>query len=109
MPRTDIAAAINARLAAIAEYLPDQRGRATFRATTDASVVGLSGLDGVRVVDPQARFSGYASVGQSFSGMAPLGNSPAIVDRSSTLDRERGQAVDTTAMQIFAERLRRGK
>lgn len=109
MPRTDIAAAINARLSPVVEYEPDERGRHTFAGAANAASVGLSGLDGVRIVDTQATFTGYAADPQAFSGMAPLGNSPAIVNRYSTLDRERGQAIDTTTMQIFAERLRRGK
>lgn len=110
MARTDVAAAINARVVPIVEYDPDPRGWGMFARLARVFQRGHTGHDGTRVLDLQQRFTGLLDSPQMMTGMAPLGSGLPVVKEGSVLADERAAGVLTdTSMRIFAERLRRGK
>lgn len=111
--RTDVAAAVNSRLAPIVQYQVDRRGWAMFAALSGRHQRGLSGRDGHQTLgleDHAGRaFYGVLPAAQYFAGMAPLGQARPYVAATSNLGDERaaGGAFDDAALRIFAERLRR--
>lgn len=110
MARTDVAAAINARVVPVVQYDPDPRGWRLFTRLARAFSGGHTGRDGTRVLDLQARFTGLVDSPQMMSGMAPLGLARPITKDTSVLADERAAGVlNDTGLRIFAERLTRGK
>lgn len=110
MARTDVGAAINSRIVPQVEYGPDPRGWRLFNRLSGVLQRGISGTEGTRVIDAQDTFTGTTASGQSFAGMAPLGQARPQVAATSQLSDERAAgALDDGALRIFAERLRRGR
>lgn len=107
--RTDLAAAVNARIGQIVEYGPDRRpGVGIFAALNGR--VGRE-LNGTRaVVDPisGSSFHGYTNTPQRFVGIAPLGVARPVTPTTSTLGDEReANPLNDGALRIFAQRLAR--
>lgn len=110
MPRTDVAAAINARVVPVVQYDPDPRGWSLFTRLARVFQRGHTGHDGTRVLDPQRRFNGLLDSPQMMTGMAPLGMARTVTKETSVLADERAAGVlEDTGMRIFAQRLSRGQ
>lgn len=109
MARTDVAAAVNARLVPIVEYGPDPRGLGMFRRLSGVLQRGHRGQDGTRIVERWDEWHGYAAAPQQFTGMAPLGDARPVTARVSDLGDERSSQLNDAALNIFANRLRRGR
>lgn len=107
MQRTDVAAAVNARIVPIVEYGPDPAGWRLFTRLTGWARRG-QGPTGA-VVDPHPQFSGPVALALNVSGMAPLGVARPVVETSSQMTAERTEGIDSSAMRVFAARLARGR
>jgi len=110
MRRSDVAAAINARVVPVVQYDPDPRGFALFTRLARVFQRGHTGHDGTRVLDPQGRFTGLIDSPQMMTGMAPLGLARPVTKDTSVLSDERAAGVlNDAGLRIFAQRLTRGK
>lgn len=107
MQRTDVAAAVNARIVPIVEYGTDPRGWRLFTRLTGWARRGMGPANAV--VDPHPQFSGPVALHLPLSGMAPLGSGRPVVETSSQMTNERADGIDSSAMRVFAARLARGR
>lgn len=109
MARTDVSAAANASLAQIVEYAPDRRGAGFFAALSGAHRGTLNRAPAV--IETHGQHHGYMRPLQApMRGLAPLGMGTArpVVESTSQLSDERSALLDSPAMRIFAERMKRG-
>jgi len=107
MQRTDVAAAVNARILPIVEYGPDPAGWRMFTRLTGWVRRGQGPANAV--VDPHPQFHGPVALHLPLSGMAPLGAGRPVVETSSQMTDERTDSIDSSAMRVFAARLARGR
>lgn len=109
MPRTDVAAAPNARVVPVVEYGTDPRGRAAFAALLAAVTRSTNPGGPQRVYTVPPTWSGDTVNPQRYTGAASLGRARVVAPRSSTIGQEReANPTNAAAMAIFAERMKRG-
>ncbi|WP_154793301.1 hypothetical protein [Occultella kanbiaonis] len=112
MARTDVAAAVNARVSAIVSYGLDRRGAGLFAALTGRT---NGELNGSRPVVDTARdggrtFHGTTATPQRFTGIAPLGIARPVAPTNGTMaDELSASPLNDGALRIFAQRLARGR
>jgi hypothetical protein len=111
MQRTDLAAAVNARLVPVVEYAPDTRGWSMFARLAGIHQRSIAGREQPAVIERWGTYDGPVQSPQRMTGLDGIaaGRQRPLVERSSQLDKERSTSITDPALRLFAERQARGQ